>query len=153
MKLLCDEMLGSLARWLRAAGYDTALAPPSTADSELLAQCVREERRLITRDRALAEAARNAEVTATLLPGDSLDAHACRLAVDAGIDWMLAPFTRCIADNTVLDEAPSDRLDVVPAPFRDGPANLRFCPACRRVYWPGGHVRRMAAQLEQWRSR
>lgn len=153
MKLLCDEMLGSLARWLRAAGYDTALAPPGTADGELLAQCVREERRLITRDRALAEAAQNAEVATILLPQGSLDAHACRLAVDAGIDWMLAPFTRCIADNTILDEAPSDRLEVVPAPFRDDPADLRFCPACQRVYWPGGHVRRMAAQLEQWRGR
>lgn len=151
MRLLCDEMLGSLARWLRAAGYDTALATPGTADGELLAQCVREERRLITRDRALAEAA-NAEVAAILLPQGSLDAHARRLADDGGIDWMLAPFTRCIADNTALDEAPSDRLDAVPQPFRADPADLRFCPRCQRVYWPGGHVRRMTARLERWRS-
>ena len=152
MKLLCDEMLGSLARWLRAAGHDTALASPGTADDELLAQCVREERRLITPDRALAEAA-SAEIAAILLPEGALDAHACRLAADAGVDWMLAPFTRCIADNTVLDEAPSDRLDAVPPPFRADPADLRFCPMCQRVYWPGGHVRRMTVQLERWRSR
>ena len=149
MKLLCDEMLGSLARWLRAAGYDTALAPPGTADSELLARCGQEERLLITRDRALAEAA-NAEVVAILLPEGALDAHARRLAADAAIDWMLAPFTRCIADNTVLVEAPSDKLEVVPPPFRADPSGLRFCPMCRRVYWPGGHVQRMAAQLQQW---
>lgn len=152
MKLQCDEMLGSLARWLRAAGYDTALAPPGTTDRELLAQCVREGRRLITRDRALAEAA-GTEVAAILLPDGSLDAHARQLAADAGIDWMLAPFTRCLADNTVLDAAAADQLIRVPPPFRDRPGELRFCPACQRIYWPGGHVRRMTAQLERWRSR
>ena len=152
MKLLCDEMLGSLARWLRAAGYDTALAPPGTADGELLAQCAQEDRLLITRDRALAAAA-TADVGAILLPEDSLDAHVRRLAGDAGIDWMLAPFTRCIADNAVLVKVPSDKLAVVPPPFRADSANLRFCPTCRRVYWPGGHLRRMTAQLEQWRGR
>ena len=152
MKLLCDEMLGSLARWLRAAGYDAALAPPGTADGALLAQCAQEERLLITRDRALAEAA-IADVATILLPAGSLDAHAHRLAAVAGIDWMHAPFTRCIADNTVLVEAPSDRLEVVPPPFRAVSASLRFCPTCRRVYWPGGHVQRMAAQLQKWQSR
>lgn len=87
MKLLCDEMLGSLARWLRVAGYDTALAQPGMADGLILAQCAREDRRLITRDRALAGAAPSAEVTAILLREGSLDAHARRLAADAGIDW------------------------------------------------------------------
>jgi uncharacterized protein with PIN domain len=152
MKLLCDEMLGSLARWLRAAGYDTALAPPGTGDGALLAQCAQEERLLITRDRALAKAAL-ADVATVLLPEGSLDAHARRLAADAGIDWMLAPFTRCIADNAVLVDAPNDKLEVVPPPFRAGSASLRFCPTCWRVYWPGGHVQRMAAQLQQWQSR
>lgn len=32
MNWFCDEMLGRLARLLRAAGHDTALAPAGTAD-------------------------------------------------------------------------------------------------------------------------
>ena len=35
MKLLCDHMLGSLARWLRFMGYDTAYPPPGP-DRELV---------------------------------------------------------------------------------------------------------------------
>ena len=27
---------------------------------------------------------------------------------------------------------------------------LQLCPACDRLYWPGGHVRRMLARLEQF---
>ena len=36
MKLLCDEMLKGLARWLRAAGHDTELAEDGTSDRALI---------------------------------------------------------------------------------------------------------------------
>ena len=36
MRFLCDEMLARLARLLRAAGYDTALAEAHAATAELV---------------------------------------------------------------------------------------------------------------------
>src|SRR5207245_3517686 len=53
VKLLCDHMLGSLARWLRFMGYDTAYPPPAP-DRELVDCARREGRILLTRDKELA---------------------------------------------------------------------------------------------------
>ena len=147
-RLQCDEMLASLARWLRAAGHDAAIAPSGTADAEVLARCRRDDRLLLTRDRALAQAAAGI-VPTHLLASDRLDAQARELA-GAGLDWRLAPFTRCIADNVPVIEVASDKIALVPPPFQARPGDLRFCPACERLYWPGGHVRRMLARLEGW---
>jgi len=55
MKLFCDEMLGRLGHWLRAAGYDTAIAEGGMADAEIVAHCLAENRILGTRDRHLEE--------------------------------------------------------------------------------------------------
>jgi cobalamin biosynthesis Mg chelatase CobN len=43
VRLLCDEMLKGIGRWLRAAGYDTAIAASSTSDDDLLAQARAED--------------------------------------------------------------------------------------------------------------
>ncbi len=54
MKLLCDHMLGSLARWLRLMGYDTAYPEPGP-DRDLIDRARKEGRILLTRDKELAE--------------------------------------------------------------------------------------------------
>jgi uncharacterized protein with PIN domain len=44
VRLYCDEMLTRLGRWLRAAGYDTAIAESGLADTGIIAQCAAEGR-------------------------------------------------------------------------------------------------------------
>jgi len=152
VRLFCDEMLASLARWLRAAGHDTALAPPGTPDAAVLDRCADDRRLLLSRDRALVQAAAG-RCAALLLPEGSLDDHARALRDTIGLYWGHAPFTRCMADNEPLQPAGPDDVERTPAPFRQSPRDVRSCPACGRVYWPGGHVARMAARLEGWRTR
>jgi len=144
-------MLASLARWLRAAGYDTALAPVSANDRAITEQCRAEERILITRDRHLAQHAGRG-VRVTLLGANDLDGQIGQLTAALGIDWTRTPFTRCLLDNTPLHEAGPDERARVPPRARDLPGPFRACPACGRLYWPGSHVRRMQARLEQWRA-
>jgi hypothetical protein len=152
MRLLCDEMLGSTARWLRAAGYDAALAAAGQADIDLLARCRREARVLITRDRRLAPTAAGLGVRAVLLGDEGDEAQAVALAEALGVDWTCAPFTRCLIDNTPLKAAGEADLARIPEPTRASPGPFRACPSCGRVYWPGSHVRRMAERLERWRG-
>jgi uncharacterized protein len=38
----------------------------------------------------------------------------------------------------------------VPAASRAAGGPLQLCPECRRLYWPGGHVRRMLVRLAEW---
>ena len=151
-RLLCDENLAGLARYLRAAGYDTLLAAPRQPDSELLALCQAEDRVLVTRDRRLARSAPSRS-RAVLLVGDDADDHALALSRELGIDWTLAPFTRCLVDNIRLEPANDADLARIPEQSRLLPGPFRKCPGCGRIFWPGSHVRRMRARLQRWRDR
>jgi uncharacterized protein with PIN domain len=151
MRLLCDEMLGATARWLRAAGYDAALAEPGRPDPDILDQSRAEGRILVTRDRRLAQAA-GREGRTVLLTGDDPDRHAQALSQVLGVDWTLAPFTRCLVDNAPLEAADAADLARIPQQSRALPGPFRKCPRCGRTYWPGSHVRRMTERLERWRS-
>jgi uncharacterized protein with PIN domain len=154
MQLLCDAMLGSTARWLRAAGYDAALAGPGEADVDLLARARREGRVLVTRDRRLIAEfeAKLAAIRWVLLDDDGDEAQALALAEALGVDWTHAPFTRCLMDNEPLKPAGAADLAQIPEPSRELPGPFRVCPRCGRVYWPGSHVRRMRGRLERWRA-
>lgn len=149
MRLLCDEMLLRLCRWLRAAGYDTALAAHKDADAALIARCADEGRTLITRDRDLAALAGRTVPTFCLVE-QRLETQARALRLRLGIDWQHAPFTRCLVDNSPLQPAPPEAKGRVPEQSREAGGPLWVCPACGRLYWPGGHVRRMQARLAAW---
>jgi uncharacterized protein with PIN domain len=148
---LCDEMLGALARWLRAAGHDAALAAPGAPDADLIRQAMEAGRLLVSRDRRLVEAA-SRRAAALHLTGDDLDQHARRLRDELGVDWTLAPFTRCMVDNTPLGAATEADLAKIPEMSRGLPGPFRACPACGRVFWPGSHVKRMLGRLQAWRD-
>jgi len=143
MRLLCDEMLNRLARWLRAAGYDTALAREGGTDRELMRRAVADDRLLITRDREFLQR-REAGRRVLLLRSEALTAQALELRERLGIDWLHHPFSRCLLCNGVLEplRAPAEPL----------PESARFCPRCRKIYWEGSHVRRMRARLRAWRD-
>jgi uncharacterized protein with PIN domain len=144
MRFLCDEMLLRLARLLRAAGYDAALAEGGRRDVELLAQARAENRILLTRDKRLAAEAHPRSV---LVEGRGVHAEAENLAQILPIDWRLAPFSRCMVDNAPLREATPKEAAGRPEPGVHGP--FRVCPDCRRLYWPGSHVTRLGERLER----
>jgi uncharacterized protein with PIN domain len=150
VRLLCDEMLKGIGRWLRAAGYDTAIAASSTSDDDLLAQARAEDRVLVTCDRRLA--GRGAPGAVVLLSREGLDHAAVELREHLGIDWLHAPFSRCLLDNALLQEAPPAALARLPERTRQGAGPITVCPDCGRLYWPGSHVRRMRARLGWWRQ-
>ena len=150
-RFLCDEMLRGLGRWLRAAGYDAVMARSGLPDRALAVRCAEEHRVLLTKDRQLA-ATVSATAPVVLLPGDGIDdsARALRIALD--IDWQYAPFTRCLVDNRPLEAAPLCSATQVPERSRAAGGPLRVCPECGRLYWPGGHVRRMQQRLAAWQT-
>jgi uncharacterized protein with PIN domain len=144
MRFLCDEMLLRLARLLRAAGYDTYLAQGGQSDAELLALARGENRVLLTRDKRLAA---QAHPRAVIVDGRGPHAEAEHLASVLPIDWRLAPFSRCLVDNTPLRDASPEEVARMPLESQERPGPFRACPACARVYWPGSHVKRLGERL------
>jgi uncharacterized protein len=152
LRLLCDEMLKGIGSWLRVAGYDAAIADDGGRDDALLARAGAESRLLLTCDRRLAARA-GAGTAIAVLGSERLDEAACELSARLGIDWLHAPFTRCLVDNTRLAPAAEEDLAGLPMSARQGAGPIMRCPRCGRVFWPGSHVRRMRAKLERWQAR
>lgn len=150
-RFFCDEMLGRLARYLRAAGYDTLLATGGASDSQILRHATTEARWLLTLDRGIM-AHRRAREHAFLLPTGTLDEHAGVLTTRFDLDWVEHSFTRCLVDNSVLGEASAEHWDRIPPESRPAVDSLKVCPVCDRAYWRGSHFRRMHAHLSRWQN-
>jgi hypothetical protein len=152
LRFLCDEMLSRLGRWLRASGYDTVIAEAGQADRQLVEQACREGRWLLTRDRKMAEF-RQAPDCVMLLTGNDVPAQAAELGRRLPVDWLHAPFSRCLVCNAPLKDADLSRLAEVPPFSREALDALYECSDCHRLYWHGSHVRRMRARLHHWKHR
>lgn len=151
MKFMVDEMLMRLGRWLRAAGYDTAIAEAGMCDRDIYDQALREGRLLITRDRKMLEF-RGAGERVIVLDAGSLDAQARDLARKLGIDWTHRPFSRCLVCNAPLVRGGPESLRRVPANSRNELEAVYRCDACGKIYWDGSHVRRMRRKLAAWKA-
>jgi hypothetical protein len=147
MKLLADSMLGSLGRWLRLLGYDTAIAS-SEPDWQIVRQARAEGRVILTRDRELA---RRRGVRTLLVLADDLDSQLAQAVHDLDLSQP-QPGTRCLYCNEALQ--PANRTDVagdVPPYVLQTQETFRRCPDCRRVYWRGTHwlkIEERAAALQ-----
>ncbi len=144
MKLLCDHMLGTLAKWLRFMGYDTAYPGPLD-DTELLASAEREDRVLLTRDKELA----SRSPRALRVRSDVLEEQIGEVASALGLR-LVDPLSRCSVCNTLLVPVPHDAVkDLVPEGVRSKHQEFWQCPSCHRVYWQGSHWTKMVERLNR----
>lgn len=150
-RFLCDEMLGQLCRYLRAAGYDALLARNGASDAALLQQCRDEGRHFLTQDNLIREH-KAARGVALILPNVNLDQLIAQLDEHYQLDWLKHAFTRCLVDNTVLVAADAAALARVPTDALRPDEPLYSCPTCGRIYWRGSHYKRMRERLAAWQT-
>lgn len=138
-RFLCDEMLGRLARYLRFLGYDVEYTQ-GARDAELLRRSREEERRLLTRDRTLAQRTQRAILLRSLEVEDQLRELKREIPdLDRGVR-----FVRCSLCNGPLHEA--DRSTPrppkgVPEDRWSSPEPVFVCGSCGQGYWEGDHTR------------
>ena len=144
MKLLCDHMLGSLARWLRFMGYDTAYPEPGP-DRALIDRARAEDRILLTRDKELASRLRDA----VEVRSDDLEEQIREVAAVLRLQ-LVDPLSRCSLCNEILAPLPPEEVGgLVPEGVRSRHREFWRCPSCRRVYWQGSHWNKMIERLNQ----
>ena len=145
-RFVADVMLGKLARWLRALGYDT-LYFRDAADSRLLGVALRERRQLLTRDAALAA---RAGAAGLLVRAEELDAQLREVTEACGLGAR-APLTRCLDCNGALTaREPAEVKDRVPPYTLATQPEFRECEGCHRVFWAGTHARGILRRLHQF---
>ncbi len=144
-RFVVDTMLGRLARWLRAMGYDT-LYPGQAEDRRLLQLSRAEERILLTRDRVLARLGepRSCLIRAELVDEQLLEAvEQLALRRDDGL-WL----SRCLECNALLEPVRREDLRaLLPEHVFAVHTDFVRCPGCSRIYWAGSHVDRMIERL------
>ncbi|EQD45724.1 protein containing DUF82 [mine drainage metagenome] len=148
-RLLADEMLGRLARYLRFVGCDTAYARDRT-DDEIVRWAATEGRFLLTRDRALAR--RVPESLWIRSPGIEGQWREVRTrCTDLPTHVRFARCTRCNGEVR----------PVVPPPTDGGPIGLPVeriaaglpvyrCDACGHLYWAGSHSSDVQRRIDRW---
>lgn len=144
-------MLGALAKWLRAAGYDTYYAREGTDTSDrfLTAKALEEERVLLTSDGDFLERkpVRDGTVKFLIVPHLPLEEQLKLVAETFDLE-LRTP--RCMECNGELQTVrPSDVASrVPPGPLREQEEFFR-CRGCGRVFWYGSHWRRIGGRLER----
>jgi len=146
-KFAVDEMLGTLARWLRIMGYDAVYEKDRT-DDEIVVGASAEGRILLTRDKALA--ARMGEM-GSYITSDQLEEQLRQVWRAFGLrpDQDLA---RCTVCNGELEQLPEeDAKDKVPEGVFLLNHQFFRCRSCGKMYWRGTHwanIKKRLADLD-----
>ena len=146
-KFVADCMLGRLAKWLRALGYDTHYQRYyRPGDIENL---VKEGRLFLSRHRGKTDHYTHA----VFIHANGVSDQIAELKKKAHLTSVrLTWFSRCLVCNVLLTDAQIDsaRENVPEYVFYENMAGIRLCPLCGRYYWPGSHRKSMIRQLEEW---
>jgi hypothetical protein len=147
MTFAADCMLGRLAKWLRALGYDVLYMRKLEEQAAL--RFIESGRIILTRNTRLK--GRLPKDKAILIEYDRAEGQLAQLARIGTIKFDLnTAFRRCMRCNSSLK--PVSRLevaDLVPDHVYHCYSFFHSCPACGRIYWPGTHHERMKELLER----
>ncbi len=143
----CDAMLGGLARWLRAAGYD-ALYEYGIDDGDMVSRARENGRMILSSDGPLFERTviKSGQVRALYIPQQMDNLRQLQFVLRKLHLPLAAP--RCmscggelleIPKHTVMDEAP-------PLAYRCCTRFFR-CSRCSKLLWQGTHWQRITQQL------
>jgi uncharacterized protein len=148
-RLLADEMVGRLARYLRMFGCDTLYAKDWT-DEEIARVARTEDRVVVTRDRELSRRA----VKAVLLTSPRIEDQVRQvLAAFPDLSWEVR-LERCTVCNGQLQpyQPTGEGLgeEGVPWDRVAGGLPLYRCSACAHVYWEGTHTAGLRDRLQHW---
>lgn len=146
-RFFCDAMLGGLARWLRAAGYD-ARFEYGIDDAVLVRRAAKDGRMVLSSDGPLFERTpiRRGEVPALYVPRQLGKVEALAFVLRQ-LDLPLRP-PRCMACGGDLAEVPKHAVmdEAPPLAYRNCERFWR-CRQCRRLLWRGAHWNKVARRL------
>jgi len=146
---ICDAMLGGLARWLRAAGYD-AQFEYGIDDRELLGRAQATGRMILSSDGPMfrRNVIKDGTVPALYVPQQLSKLEQLRFVIDRLKLPLRDP--RCMACGGELLEVPRHEVmgEAPPLAFRRCRRFWR-CRRCGKLLWHGTHWQRIARRLDQ----
>ncbi|WP_440059828.1 Mut7-C RNAse domain-containing protein [Thermogladius sp. 4427co] len=154
-RFIVDNMLGSVARWLRLLGYDTRY-DRRLEDWRILRIAKEEDRVIVTRDRGLhRRALKNGLRSIYIENVEDISAILAYLAVVAGIRLSVElDKTRCPLCNGELMKVGKELVKgKVPERVYKLYNDFWVCSRCGNVYWVGSHWRKIEEILAKAREK
>lgn len=149
MKFLCDQMLGTLAKWLRLFGFDTFYANAELDDRDLLEIAKNEDRAIITRDKQLIEMSKKEKLNFFKINSVDIDEQLFNVLKELEIDEKNI-LSRCSICNSTIDKIKkSDVKDKVPERVFDNNEKFWCCPRCDKIYWTGSHYDKILTKINK----
>lgn len=149
MKLLCDQMLGSLAKWLRILGFDTFYVNAEMTDEELLNIAKVENRTIISRDKELILRGKKQNISVIEIKNTDLDDQLKLVLNLIKIDKKLV-LSRCTLCNTTLKTIEKSEVEgKVPRKVFDKKDKFWFCNRCNKFYWTGSHYDKIIDKIKE----
>ena len=156
-------MLGKFGKILRILGFDTIIASPNFSDTEILNQCLSENRYLITNDRKFHERmkdktnsngskAKSLLLDSTAEQVDQLKVFFEYFQIDTSFIDLHNPesfLSRCTLFNCVLKEISKEEAKkMVNAGTYQNQNKFWICLNCKNIYWIGSHWNNIKISLE-----
>lgn len=147
VRFVVDVNVGRLAALLRLTGFDAAYEN-GLRDSEIAELAHREQRIVLTKDRALLKRSiiDYGRLVRATHPEDQLLETLQFFGLTGPFDF----FSRCLLCNRKLQPvakaAVIHRLEPKTKKYFN---TFKTCPSCDRIYWRGSHCDAMAAKLEK----
>jgi uncharacterized protein len=149
MKILCDQMLGTLAKWLRIMGFDTFYANAEMSDEDLLNIAKGENRTIFTRDKELIIRGKKKNLNVVAIETTDLDLQLNQVLKHVNIDEN-SVLSRCTLCNTVLDTVEKNKVQgKVPSKVFENNEKFWFCSKCNKFYWMGSHYNEMINKIDK----
>lgn len=147
ISFIVDVNVGRLARYLRAAGFDTLY--DHRWNDEFIANMMQGEKRiLLTRDMRLLM--RKHVMFGRYVRATQPEKQLHEVLNLFGLTGTLDPFTRCLECNSLLQKvAKKEILHRLEPLTRKYYSSFSQCPHCDKIYWPGSHIENMARLLPE----
>ncbi len=149
MKILCDQMLGTLAKWLRILGFDTFYANAEMSDEDLLNIAKGENRTIFTRDKELIIRGKKKNLNVIAIETTYLDLQLNQALKHVNIDEN-SVLSRCTLCNTLLEKVEKRTVKgKVPSKVFENNEKFWFCSKCNKFYWMGSHYNEMINKIDK----
>src|SRR5215213_6323425 len=149
LKFFADVNVASVVRWLRAVGIDTVWED-AISDADLIRRAIEEKRFVLTLDKRILKEFRADNVL--LLESERAIEQLREIVAHFKIKKPPELFTRCLLCNALLRNASAEEI-ALGGPRHRLPQQqevvFHYCPTCNKVYWEGGHTRRMREAIEK----
>jgi uncharacterized protein with PIN domain len=147
MEFIADVMLGRLAKRLRLRGFDV-LYNRTLNDNEIIRLSLEQDRVILTRDKALSD--RPLAKNHLFINSNLVQEQVEQVLSSFPLETHIKPLTRCSECNEPLDRIEREEArDLVPNHVYEHKDLFLRCPRCKRTYWHGTHVLRMAIPIQK----